>query len=338
MNARMTRMQQKYAERAGGQLKKGQHGVRWSVTSPAGDPSTACLAQIWSGAVLPHCSLSFFDIHTDALPGEAATTDAEPLWHAEFCLDGRLELQMDDGACLYLKPNDYFVGRQISQGVVAFPSRLYRGLSLYFEPAFFDDDAQPWAAPLGLSTSALRCRLLPQGMLQESSDSLRQLLTLLWRAYEEEDIFHMRLGVLALLHHLQEMPTTASARPPVYYTGVQVAIAKKAEAILTANLSQHIPIRTLAAQFGVSETSLKNYFRGVYGRTVSEHLHLLRMQTAARLLRETSFSVGDIAARVGYTKQGRFAEVFRKTYGQNPLAWRRSQTLQRLDVSSQDPR
>ena len=56
-------------------------------------------------------------------------------------------------------------------------------------------------------------------------------------------------------------------RPPKtcgFYTETQVEIAKRAAQILSDDLRQHIPVRQITERFSVSETSLKNYFKGVY--------------------------------------------------------------------------
>ena len=86
-------------------------------------------------------------------------------------------------------------------------------------------------------------------------------------------------------------------------------------------------MKQIAQQFGVSETSLKNYFRGVYGKNVSDYLRELRMRKAEKLLTETTLPISEIAAQIGYTKQGKFAEVFRRQFQVNPLEYRRAQKL-----------
>ncbi len=88
-------------------------------------------------------------------------------------------------------------------------------------------------------------------------------------------------------------------------------------------------MKHIAEQFGVSETSLKNYFRGVYGKNVSDYLRDLRMSTAERLLTETKLPISEIASQIGYTKQGKFAEVFRQQFQLNPLEYRRVKNLEK---------
>mgnify|MGYP002676364549 CR=1 FL=1 len=83
----------------------------------------------------------------------------------------------------------------------------------------------------------------------------------------------------------------------------------------------------LAAMFSVSETSLKNYFRGVFGQNISIYLREMRMNTAAKLLETTRMSISEIAEQVGYLNQSKFATVFKKQFGMSPLEYRRSRAL-----------
>ena len=56
-----------------------------------------------------------------------------------------------------------------------------------------------------------------------------------------------------------------------FFTETQVEIAKRVEKIITSDLRQHHPAWELAAQFSVSETSLKKLFSW---RFWSKHIYL----------------------------------------------------------------
>lgn len=105
-------------------------------------------------------------------------------------------------------------------------------------------------------------------------------------------------------------------------------IAKRVEKIITSDLRQHHPAWELAAQFSISETSLKNYFRGVFGQNISIYLREVRMKKAAELLATTRLSVAEVAEQVGYMNQSKFASVFKKQFGLSPLEYRRSKNLE----------
>ena len=166
--------------------------------------------------------------------------------------------------------------------------------------------------------------------IAEASSEMRRILDRLWQFYEALSPFYMKLSVLELLHLLLDSRNVVQEKTLTFYTNIQVEMAKKAEQILTADLKQHIPVKQIAQQFGISETSLKNYFRGVYGKNVSAYLRDLRMNIAEKLLIETKLPISEIASRVGYTKQGKFAEVFRQQFQMNPLEYRRSKKLEKI--------
>lgn len=113
-----------------------------------------------------------------------------------------------------------------------------------------------------------------------------------------------------------------------FYTKTQVELAKRTAKILSDDLRQHIPVRQIAERFSVSETSLKNYFRGVYGQNISTWLREIRMNEAARLLSVTKCPIAEISEQVGYSNQGKFAAVFKKQFGLLPLEYRRSKNLE----------
>lgn len=91
---------------------------------------------------------------------------------------------------------------------------------------------------------------------------------------------------------------------------------------LNSHLDQKITIDKLAMQFHINTTTLKQAFREVYGMSIAAHMRKHRMEKAADLLSSTSQSIQEIAARVGYSSQSRFALVFREEYGITPTEYR----------------
>lgn len=113
----------------------------------------------------------------------------------------------------------------------------------------------------------------------------------------------------------------------VYYSGSQIQIARKTMDILTEDLSKRYSAATLAKRFGISETSLKNYFQGVYGRGYSELLNEIRMKKAAELILKNSMKISEISDAVGFATQSRFAKAFKNYYGAAPLEYKRKHNL-----------
>ena len=143
-------------------------------------------------------------------------------------------------------------------------------------------------------------------------------------------LYQMKLYSLSLFSLLLNPQAPPSSRVCTFFTEAQVTIAKRTEKIITADLSEHHPAWELADKFGISATSLKNYFRGVYGQNLSVYLKDLRMEKAADLLVSTTQSVSEVAEQVGYLNQSKFAAVFKKHFGMSPLEYRKTERLRLL--------
>jgi AraC-like DNA-binding protein len=78
----------------------------------------------------------------------------------------------------------------------------------------------------------------------------------------------------------------------------------------------------LAQHAGLSRTALAERFRDAMGDTPLNHLRVLRMQRAMRLLAETDHRLEVVAAEVGYQDAFSFSKVFKRTVGVSPKAFR----------------
>lgn len=140
-----------------------------------------------------------------------------------------------------------------------------------------------------------------------------------------DNIGQLRLDTLQLLKYFCDNKPLKSANI-LYLSKVQAMLAKKAQEMLTRDLSSHLSMKSVSEELGVSETSLKQYFQAVYGTNISTYMNETRMKYAARLLSSSKDSISDIAKACGYVNQGRFASVFREFYGMKPLDYRRNAT------------
>ena len=322
----LNQMLENYLVSSNVQLQKRPDSLSFTINSTDGISKTTLFN------ILPYMHLFFFDIHARSLPGEIAENAVYHPMQFNYCVGGRIEMLLDDNSYIYLKEKDFCISRQTSQSESYFPTKYYRGITMYFDPDFFTEANSNVEDLFIMNLSQLPEIYFEKKdtYIAEASNEMRRILDRLWQFYEALSPFYMKLSVLELLHLLLDSRNVVQEKTLTFYTNIQVEMAKKAEQILTADLKQHIPVKQIAQQFGISETSLKNYFRGVYGKNVSAYLRDLRMNIAEKLLIETKLPISEIASRVGYTKQGKFAEVFRQQFQMNPLEYRRSQKLEKI--------
>ena len=280
--------------------------------------------------LFPGLTLAFIFVNAPVWPESDENSNLKPLL-INYCVSGRSELLLDDGSYIYLKENDFAISEQTAQDGYIFPTRLYQGIKIYFDIEQLSHHAQELMSAFELDFTLLRenyCRR-QKTYINEADSTLTAIFHKLWALSEQPSLFYLRIYTLELIYellHTEPRPSKTCG----FYTELQVGIAKKAEQILTADLRKHIPVRLLAEKFSVGETSLKNYFRGVYGQNISTYLREARMKAAAEFLADTSRPIAEIAEQVGYSNQGKFAAVFKKQFGMSPLEYRRAQKLAAL--------
>ncbi|WP_059042072.1 helix-turn-helix domain-containing protein [Paenibacillus rubinfantis] len=80
----------------------------------------------------------------------------------------------------------------------------------------------------------------------------------------------------------------------------------------------------VAEQVERPEKYISQLFKEVTGVNYSDHLIKVRMDQAAVLLKESSYTVDEIAARVGYNSSHSFRRAFKRLTGISPSAYRQS--------------
>ena len=107
------------------------------------------------------------------------------------------------------------------------------------------------------------------------------------------------------------------------YRSEQVETVRRVHAYLMEHLDQHITIEALSKEFLLNPTTLKEVFKSVYGTSIAAHSKAHRMEAAARLLQQGELPLAEIAAKVGYTSQSKFAAAFKEEYSMLPKEYRK---------------
>ena len=92
--------------------------------------------------------------------------------------------------------------------------------------------------------------------------------------------------------------------------------------LLERHYAGHHDATFYADQLAVPQAALSRALAGVTGRTTKELITDRRMLEAARLLRFTDMTVGEIAFRSGYADQLYFSRAFKRQHGEAPSAYR----------------
>ena len=105
--------------------------------------------------------------------------------------------------------------------------------------------------------------------------------------------------------------------------GLPAAALRRARSYVHEHLAADISLADLAGAAGYSEYHFCRAFKESTGEAPYAYVQRLRVEEAARLLRETEWGVAAVALAVGYESPSRLATLFRRRFGVSPSTYRR---------------
>ncbi len=264
------------------------------------------------------------------VPEDCAPEAKGPLI-VNYCTSGRCELVLNDNRSVFMTAGHISLTERFARSEYVYPGWAYEGIELFIDPEPAEGGAILLRDHFGVDISALREAYCPAGETFIAKLALpEKLLERLGGCAAQRGAIRdtgAKTAMIDLLALLQHGGAGPGMEPLTYYTRSQVEMAKQIEAVVSGDLSRQHTAREFAALFSVSESSVKNYFRGVYGQSILQYATQRKMLHAAELLTDTALPVIEIASRVGYENQSKFSAVFRKRFGVSPREYRRSHRL-----------
>jgi len=286
--------------------------------------------------LVPELGIILIDIHSRSIPELYPSRRFSPVSKLEFitvnyCRRGRCELELANGEYTYLGMGEIAIDSgQARRGNDSFfyPTGEYSGIEFMILPGdgwesiFAGTKSMNPANEIQRRSKPFdRPRVIPAD--EELTQALEQIESDVRNGKNRDVIL---LDVMRFMYLLTDAPIEEERRRE-YYTQSQVVIAKKVMELITENPARRYAAGELAAYFGISETSLKNYFRGVHGYGYGQYQKDMRMHLASDLLTETEDSIGSVAQRTGFSSQSKFGKAFKEYYGVTPLEYRRRERI-----------
>lgn len=269
--------------------------------------------------------LVYYDVHMQSCDINLAK--GREMLIITHCQEGRIEFEYKNGEYLYLASGDLSIQKNTENIRHRYcPLSHYHGVSVAIDmnrvPRCFScilDDV--FVSPEELEMKF--CSEKPYSIMRENI-SIEHIFSELYSVPENIRKGYHKVKVLELLLFLSGLEYKGESEERRYFSRSQVTAAKEAKKYLLAHLDEHITITELADMLGISSTSLKICFKGVYGDTINGYITNCKMQKAASLLKNTDKSVLEIAGIVGYNNGSKFAGAFRRVMNKSPNEYRKS--------------
>jgi AraC-like DNA-binding protein len=91
---------------------------------------------------------------------------------------------------------------------------------------------------------------------------------------------------------------------------------------LTEDFGTKYTAAQFAEKYGISDTTVKKYFKTIYGYGFKEYQTKVRMGWAAQELIKTDKRISEISEATCYSKQTKFTKAFKNYYGATPSEYR----------------
>ncbi|MBM6993440.1 MAG: response regulator [Prevotella sp.] len=144
------------------------------------------------------------------------------------------------------------------------------------------------------------------------------------------DMLYLRMENLIKWHHSVPQDTQGKLQPelkPLVITSLDEQLIMKATAYVDDNISDSsITVETMAQVLGMSRVQLYKKMLSITGSTPSEFMRQIRMRRAEQLLRESQYSVSEVAYKVGFNIPRYFTKYFKEMYGVNPSQYKNQST------------
>ena len=185
----------------------------------------------------------------------------------------------------------------------------YVQVAQYFNDGIMDDNSMPvLIEPCPAKTSQLAAKLID------------------YMADGKADIDHVIPIAIGMIKDFmtavsREATDKTSGNIDLYYEKV-----KAAENILLSYIHKSPPrMGIIAKMVALSESTLKRYFKIIYGKSIYVYYLNKKMDMARTLLVQNPFTVNETAERMGYEKVSHFIEIFKKHHGCSPGSIRKNQ-------------
>jgi AraC-like DNA-binding protein len=233
--------------------------------------------------------------------------ESQPFLRIEAVLKGELSVRCGAGEPMRLQQGQYHI-TDVSRYQLLFEknSHCIYFLSYYSPELLVDLGIQDQFKPSGP-------RPMPERMIHILQEALQHP-----HQGEVKDLYYRRLVTELVYIHL----THSREILPAELSEADIAAVHEADAILSADLSEHYSIQQLSGMAGTNAFKLKKGFRLIFKMGVFGRLLYRRMEKAKFLLETTNKPIKDVAYEAGYDTVAGFITAFRKRFGKTPLDWR----------------
>ncbi|SDI69201.1 helix-turn-helix domain-containing protein [Chryseobacterium jejuense] len=136
--------------------------------------------------------------------------------------------------------------------------------------------------------------------------------------------YFIKSKILNLLLLIFEFAKNKETKKKTSINTYEIHKLMEVKEFIEGNLKSFYTIEQLSIKFGINEFKLKNGFKELFGDGVFHYASKLRMKEALYLLKNSDFSIKEIAYHLGYASPSSFSVAFKNEVGVGPSYYRKN--------------
>lgn len=241
------------------------------------------------------------------------------------CREGREGSKLLSGSCLYLGEGDMSIHTMDNCAPeMTFPLKHYRGISVVINLKSVAENPPEILSDSGIDILEFKEKFCADGhcFVMRTKDEIEHIFSELYSVPDCLQKPYFKIKVQELILFLC-MVDVSKEKHREQYTSPQVEIVRKIHKRLTSNLHERPTIEELSKEYLINTATLKDTFKGIYGQPIGTYMKEYRIRQSAVLLRQSQETIAEIANRVGYENQSKFAAAFRDILKVAPAEYRK---------------
>ena len=232
--------------------------------------------------------------------------EAQPFWELDWYMRGTFERTIDGKTCVIQSPAYSFI-----------PANSLHSLKTN------EEDVDFLAIIFEMECSEAQKLTIPRKVTSEIKHFLQRIMERIGddSPYNEECILSL-ISVVVAETLSTELEEDESAKLSVTAMMQMNEVAARAERIIDENIfNPELSVSFVARNLFISNSYLYRCSMNRYGVGISEHIHNRKLEMACELLRNSKYSLSDIASNLNFCSQSYFSTRFKKRYGMSPLQY-----------------
>ncbi len=274
--------------------------------------------------LFPGIDLFFNDFMAEDCNQLSTSNDYSDYIIINHCNKGRFET-IFKGNHIFLSEGDLVFSSGANEYFHDFPLGYYKGLQIIINLKIGQDSIDNIIGKNIINIRNLSELIRKNGFFAiiRSNYEVEHVISEFYNVNENIKKAYYKLKVIELLLFLKnsDIKSLENEFPKLKTENIQKI--KEIRQYLMNNIALDITLNDLSNKFNISQSTIKNYFKIIYGKPLFTWFREYRLNQAAFYLEKTNMPISKISELIGYKDHSKFTKAFKKYYLLTPLKYRK---------------